>query len=99
PIAQFLAMTDAHDQLDDLTHDASEDDCGAQLRDQEPRMPFGHVVMLHSPSHAHEAHDIEGHEGQVEAEKPTPECGLAPALVEPEAKRLGEPERVPGKHS
>src|SRR5580693_10599227 len=91
-------MADADNELHDLTQDACQNHYGAELRDQEPRMPFGHVVMLHSPSHAHEAHDIKGHESEVEAEKPTPKCGLAPALVEPEAERLREPVGVSGKH-
>ena len=90
-------MADAHDELGDLTQDAGENDRRAQRRDQEPGMPFGHVVMLHSPGHAHEAHDIERHERQVEAEKPAPERGLAPALMQTEAERLREPEGVSGE--
>src|SRR3984957_4607915 len=92
-------MADANNKLHHLTEDAGQNRYGAQLRDEEPRMPFGHVVMLHSPGHAHEPHDIERHEGQVEAEKPTPECGLAPPPVAPEAERLREPEGVSGEHS
>src|ERR1700722_8432512 len=92
-------MADADDKLSDLTQDAGKNDHSAEAGDEEPRMPFGHVVVLHPPGHAHEANDIEGHERQIEADKPAPERGFAPALMEPEAERFGEPERGSVKHT
>src|SRR5262249_19053490 len=47
--------------------------------------------MLQAPSHAHEAQLIKRHEGDIEANNPAPEAGLAPSVVEGEAKRLREP--------
>ncbi len=96
-VAQLLAVADADHELRDLQHDAGQDDGRADRRDQQPGMPCRHVVVLHAPRHAHEAQDVERHEGQVEADEPAPERGLAQALVQAEAERLGEPVGVAGE--
>ena len=67
--------------------------------DQEPRLPLGHVVVLHAPRHAHQAEHVERHEGDVEADDPEPERRLAQALVQAEAERLGKPVLVAGEHA
>ena len=53
--------------------------------------------MLHAAGHAHQARHIERHECEVEADEPAPERGFAPAVIELEAERLGEPIGVAGK--
>src|SRR5258707_14042554 len=52
--------------------------------------------MLHAAGHANETQHVERHESEIEADKPAPERGCAPAFIEPEAERLGEPVIVPG---
>ncbi len=47
--------------------------------------------MVQATGHAHQAQYVQRHEGEVEADQPAPEAGLAQALVELEAERLREP--------
>ena len=53
--------------------------------------------MLQAPRHAHQADHIEGHESDMKADEPAPERPPAPAFVEREAERLGEPIHVAGE--
>src|SRR5262249_44807836 len=53
--------------------------------------------MLQAPRHAHQAGHIKRHESEMEADEPAPERRPAPALVEREAERLGEPIYVTGE--
>ena len=53
--------------------------------------------MVQATGHAHEAEDVERHEGHVEAHQPAPEGALAPLLVEGEAERFREPEGEAGQ--
>ena len=53
--------------------------------------------MLHAARHAHQAQDVERHEGHVETDDPAPERGFAQAFVQPEAECLGEPVGVAGE--
>ena len=85
------------DELHHLERDADRDEHRADGRDQQPRLPLGHVVVLHAPRHAHQAEHVERHEGDVEADDPEPERRLAQALVQPEAERLGKPVGVAGE--
>src|SRR5207245_6414453 len=90
-IAAALARADADIELRDLAEDAEENDDGAQLRDQQQRLPARVGNVLEAPRHAHHAQDIERHEGEIEANEPAPEAGLAEPLVKGKSERLGEP--------
>ena len=84
-------------ELRDLQGDAAQDDQGADARDQQPGVPLGPIVVLHAPRHALEADHVKRHEGDVEADEPAPEGGLAEPLIEREAEGLGEPVGVAGE--
>src|SRR6185312_17086301 len=90
-------MADADDELDDLADDSGQDQARADTGDHQPGPPLRHVEMLHPPRHAEEAHRIERHEGDIEADQPEPERSLAPALMQAEAERLREPVGVAGE--
>src|SRR6516165_3471169 len=96
-VAQLLAMPKADHELRNLQTDSCEDDDNAGGRHEQPGMPRGNIVMLHSPRHTHEAEDIERHKGQIETEEPAPERGDPKVLFEAEAECLREPEGVSGK--
>src|SRR5205823_2416321 len=84
--ANPMTAANAHGELRDLQDYPGQDDRGAAGRDQQPWTPTGDVVVLHATGHSHEAHDIERHEGDVEAGDPAPERGLAQSFVQPEAE-------------
>src|SRR5262249_44393332 len=90
-IAKPLLRSEAHDELRDLTGDSNPHEDDACFRNKHPRIPGGDIVMLQAPRRTHEPHDVERHEGQIEADHPAPERGLPPALLEPEAESLREP--------
>ncbi len=81
----------------DLQDYSGQDDRRAAGRDQQPWTPGGDVVVLHATGHSHEAQDVEGHEGDVEADDPAPERGLAQSFVQPEAERFRKPVGVAGE--
>ena len=90
-VAALLARADADIELRDLAEDAAENDDGPGLRDQQQRLPARVGDVLQAPGHAHQAQHIERHEGEIEADEPAPEAGLAEAFVEGEPERLREP--------
>src|SRR6202011_5306197 len=59
--------------------------------DEQQRLPARVGDVLEAPGHAHHAQLIEREEGEVEADRPAPEGGLAPPFVEGKAERLWEP--------
>ncbi len=96
-VGQLLAVADRDEQLDQLAGDAAEDQHGAEERDHQVGLPQRVVVVVQATGHAHEAEDVERHEGHVEAHQPAPEGTLAPLLVEGEAERFREPEGEAGQ--
>ena len=70
-------------------HDAREDDDRAPERDDHQRLPTGIGVMLHAPGRAHQPQRIERHEGEIEADQPAPEGGLAEPSSSVKPKALG----------
>src|SRR5215813_4985150 len=90
-------MAEAHDDLRDLKRDSDPYEDDPCFRDKHPRIPGGDIVMLQAPRRTHEPEHVERHEGQIETDQPAPECGLPPALHEPEAESLREPVGVAGE--
>ena len=97
-VAAALARADADVELCDLAENADEDDDRPGLRDQQQRLPARVGDVLEAPGHAHQAQGVERHEGEIEADEPAPEAGLAEPLVEGEAERLREPVIVAREH-
>src|SRR5262249_59789866 len=95
----LLAGADRHTELHDLAADSCENDDCTGFGEQQPRLPGENVVMLQAPGHAHQPNHIERHEREVEADEPAPERTPAPAFVEREAERLGEPIDVAGERA
>src|SRR5205085_9467158 len=83
-VAKRLAPADADDELRDLQDYSDQNDGRAAGRDQQPRPPSCDIVVLHATGHSHQAQNVERHEGDVEADEPAPERGLAEAFVQPE---------------
>ena len=94
-VAQLLAPANADDELDDLKHDSARDQARAECGNDQPGVPFRHVIVLHSPRHAEQSKDIKRHEGDVEADQPAPECCLSKTFVKPETERLRKPVGTP----
>src|SRR5262249_25259311 len=87
----LFACADADIELRDLAEDSAENDNGPDLCDQQKRLPARIRNMLKAPGHAHEAQLIKRHEGEIEADEPAPEAGLAPSFVKGEPERLHKP--------
>src|SRR5262245_52815622 len=95
--ATRFAGADRHDELYDLTGNSREDDSNTGRGDHQPWLPGEDVIVLQAPRHAHQAGHIKRHESEMEADEPAPERAPAPAFVEREAERLGEPIYVTGE--
>src|SRR5262249_58192987 len=96
-VAKLFALADRHHQLDDLAGNSRENDSNTGRGDYQPRLPGENVIVLQAPRHAHQAGYIKRHESEMEADEPAPERAPAPAFVEREAERLGEPIDVAGE--
>src|SRR5690606_39629194 len=63
-VAKLVALPDADRELDQHGGDAAGDDHRAEAGDGEPDLQARVVEHPHPPRHAHQAEDVERHEGQ-----------------------------------
>src|SRR5690606_37803793 len=85
-VTKLVASPDADAELDQHRGDADRDYRGAEAGDDEPYLQAGVVEHAHPAGHAHQAKDVERHEGEPEARHPAPEADLAPEGIEAEAE-------------
>ena len=90
-VAQRVLSNDAHDELSHLADDGADENENAKAGNQNPGTPFRHIIMLKPPGHAEDSDNVQGHEGDIEADKAEPERGPPPTLVQTKAERLRPP--------